>query len=149
MPHWGTKSKISACSDEPDDSCSGCNKVVLREMLPQQKIRPAINWLGLPQPWSCMSGCKRDWRTLWGHSVLYLPGMTNRHSGMLASCLQAACTVVLWRESRRGRERTLVVATPGAALSLGTDSPAGQFLFPGSVGLEVRLRVRVMRTCSK
>lgn len=93
MLHWGTKSKISACWDEPEDFCSGCNKVFLQEMLPQQRVRPVTSWLGLPQPWSCLSGCKRGWRTPRGHVVLYLPGHDKqawRDVGQLsAGCLHS------------------------------------------------------------
>ena len=77
--------------------------------------------------------------------VLCLPGDDKQACAghQPAGRLQAACGAVVQRESRWGREHALVVAAPGAALWLGHGHqlPSEQLLFPGSLGLEVRLGV--------
>lgn len=152
MPHrdcWKQPRAKSLSVQKPEGSCSGCSKVLLQEMFPHQQVRPMTSWLDLlqprlplPQPWSCVPGCKRGRSRPWDRALPARRWQIDlcRPS---AVCLQAACRVAMQRESRWGREHTLVMAAPGAALSPGHWHwlPAEHLLFPGSLSLERHARV--------
>lgn len=91
-----TKSKISACSDEPERCCFGCSKVLLQKMFPHHQVRPMSSWLDLllprfllPQLGSCMPGWKPGFPQSSSSSLgVWAWGEPQSRSQESRSCLQ-------------------------------------------------------------